>query len=201
MCVRGATPEISSFSSALCIANTPIPGIQKHLFWPMVSRGMCVRSATLKTLINFLHCPLQTHPSQVSKNTFSGPWNAEVCMCGAPLQKYPVLLLHCALQTHPSQVSKKPFFRPRYAEVCGYGGPPLNPRYPLARTVVSVALCAMDCASVVGSGFPGLPHHLARTQKGCRWVPEVDSGSDWDAGSDSEPDSGSSSFEASPCNN
>ena len=32
----------------------------------------------------FLHCAFQTHPSQVSKNTFSGLWGAEVWVYGAP---------------------------------------------------------------------------------------------------------------------
>ena len=67
---------------ALHVPNTPIPGIQNHLFWPMVCRGMGVWGATAEPHDIFWHCPFQTPPSHVSKNTFSGPWCAEVWVFG-----------------------------------------------------------------------------------------------------------------------
>ena len=36
----------TNFFLALCIPKTPFAGIKKHLSWPMVCRGMIVRSAT-----------------------------------------------------------------------------------------------------------------------------------------------------------
>ena len=127
MCVRSAIPEISSSFSALCIENTRILGIRRELLWPMVCRGMRVRSATPANPSIFLHCALRTHPSQVSKNSFSGPWCAEVCVYGAPAQKPPAFFCIAALQTHPSQVSKNSFSGSWCAEVCVYGAPTQKP--------------------------------------------------------------------------
>ena len=46
---------------ALSISNIPILGIQKHCFWHLWCRGMCVWGARSKPH-NFWHCPIQTHP-------------------------------------------------------------------------------------------------------------------------------------------
>ena len=59
----------------------------------------------------FWHSPLQTPPSQISKNTFSGPWCAEVCAFGAPPQNPNNIFWHRPLQTqhsHP-RYPKTPF--------------------------------------------------------------------------------------------
>ena len=53
---RANTPHVL----ALCISNTPIPGIQKHLFWPIVCRGMCVWSATPEPRSEFLALSIST---------------------------------------------------------------------------------------------------------------------------------------------
>ena len=44
-------------------ANTPILGIQKHLFWPIVRRGLGVWGATPEPHQLFWHCAAQTPPS------------------------------------------------------------------------------------------------------------------------------------------
>ena len=45
MGVWGATPEPKQYFLALCSPNTPFPGVQKHLCWPMGYRGMGVWGA------------------------------------------------------------------------------------------------------------------------------------------------------------
>ena len=74
----------------------------------------------------FRHCPFRTPPSQVSKNTFSGPCCAEVSVFGAPPQKANNTFWHCRLQTPPSQVSKSTFCGVWCAVVLVFGAPPQN---------------------------------------------------------------------------
>ena len=117
---------------ALCIANTPIPGIQKQLFWFMVCRGVCVRSATPETPIILSHSPLQTHRSHVSRNPFFAFWCAEVCVYRAPPQKPPVLfcIAHCK-HTHPRYL-ERPFVGHGVQRYVCTERHPRNPEYCFA---------------------------------------------------------------------
>ena len=71
---------------ALCISNTPIPGIQKHLCWPIGYRGMGVWGAIPEPKQFFWHCAVQTPPFLGIQNTFAGLWGAVVSVFGAPPQ-------------------------------------------------------------------------------------------------------------------
>ena len=84
--VWGASPEAKQCLLVLCNSNIPIPGTIKHLCCPKGYTALGVRGATPGAKQLFWHCPFQTPPSQVSKNSFSGRWTAEVWVFGAPAQ-------------------------------------------------------------------------------------------------------------------
>ena len=107
--VFGALPlNPNNIFLALSISNTPILGIQKHLFWPMVCRRMSVWGATPEPKQFFWHCPLQTPQSQISKNTFSGPWCTNGCLGRHPrTQRILFGIVHCK-QLNP-RYPKTPF--------------------------------------------------------------------------------------------
>ena len=112
---------------AVSISNTPIPRIQKHLFWLMVCRAMGVWGATPETQTIFLALSVSNTPvPRIQKKTFSGPWCAEVWVFGAPPQNPNNILGHCPFQTPPSEVSKNTFWGSWCAEVRVFGAPPLN---------------------------------------------------------------------------
>ena len=66
MGVWGATPEPKQHFLALCNSNTPVPGIQKHFYWPVVCRGMCTERHPRNPQM-CLHRASQTHPSSTRR--------------------------------------------------------------------------------------------------------------------------------------
>ena len=62
MGVCDGTPKHKQYFLALCISNTHILVIQKHLFWPRVCRGMGVWGATPEPKHYFLSIVEFKHP-------------------------------------------------------------------------------------------------------------------------------------------
>mmetsp|Transcript_110956 Transcript_110956/g.192357 ORF Transcript_110956/g.192357 Transcript_110956/m.192357 type:complete len:228 (-) Transcript_110956:313-996(-) len=77
---------------------TPIPGVQKHLSWPIVCRGACVWIATPERSNIFWRGVFQTHAPHVSKKGLLGLWCAYVCVYGAPLLNLPSIVWHTVVQ-------------------------------------------------------------------------------------------------------
>ena len=99
MGVWGATPEPKQYFLAVCSSNTPILGMQKHLFWPIGYSGMGVWGATPESRDIFWHCAVLTPPSHVSNNTFAGLWGTMVWVFGAPPQNPNNIFWQCAVST------------------------------------------------------------------------------------------------------
>ena len=109
VCTFGAPPQERTFS---CIVHSPhsCPRYPKTLLMAdLVQRSEC-SGRHFKSAHFFALCISTTPIYQVSKNTFGGIFDAEVC---APVPP----------QTHPCQVSKTFFGGMFGAEVCAFGAP------------------------------------------------------------------------------
>ena len=85
----------------------------------------------------FWHCPIQTRPSQVSKNTFAGLWGTVVSVFGAPPQnpnkhppaKYPKTpFLAQGVQRYGRGMGAIPEFKQLLFSIVQFEHP--HPRYP-----------------------------------------------------------------------
>ena len=129
----GATPESARYFLALCSAKTPILGIQNHVFWPLVCRGMGGWGATPEPARYFLAlCRPKTSILRIQKHSF---WPM-VCRCmggwGATPEPPRYFLALCSSKTPVLGIQKHSFWPMVCRGMGGSGATPEATRYFLA---------------------------------------------------------------------
>ena len=124
--VWSATPEPKHHFKALCISNTPILGIQKHLCWPVGYRGMGAWGATPEPKHHFLALCVSNNPMLgIQKHLFrSTGYSAMGCWSATP-EPTQFFLAWCISNT----TILGTFSGPQCEEVCVFGAPSQNPHH------------------------------------------------------------------------